>query len=409
MTQDNQGKRTAGIDGVKSVEPAQRFIMVQRLRHHKTIKPQPTRRVWIPKPGKAEKRPLGILTMLDRAHQCLVKLALEPEWEARFEANSYGFRPGRSVHDAIAAIFNIISKQPKYVLDADIANCFNNINHTVLLEKLHTFPAMRRVIKAWLKAGVLEEGVFTPTEAGTPQGGPLSPLLANVALHGMEQAIQAEYPWKGRDKPKPKLVRYADDLVVLFPTLEGIEKARTVLEQWLAAIGLELKPSKTRLVHTLTSLNEEPPGFNFLGFEIRQHPVGKYRSGKHNGRLLGFKTIIQRESKRPSNAIGKRYGWWSTPGRDFHKKHSLGNSTQRYADGHDTTEVSWRRKSSTTVTTISIPFSFDGPNADIRESQQAGYGCGTGAPLGKIAGALPHQRATPSPTMRQSQSSVMSR
>ena len=92
VTQDNQGKRTAGIDGVKSVEPAQRFIMVQRLRHHKTIKPQPTRRVWIPKPGKAEKRPLGILTMLDRAHQCLVKLALEPEWEARFEANSYGFR-----------------------------------------------------------------------------------------------------------------------------------------------------------------------------------------------------------------------------------------------------------------------------------------------------------------------------
>src|SRR6266567_876023 len=111
VTQDNQGKRTAGIDGVKSVEPAQRFIMVQRLRHHKTIKPQPTRRVWIPKPGKAEKRPLGILTMLDR----------------------------------------------------DIANCFNTINHSVLLEKLHTFPAMRRVIKAWLKAGVLEEGVFTPT------------------------------------------------------------------------------------------------------------------------------------------------------------------------------------------------------------------------------------------------------
>ena len=302
VTQDNQGKRTAGIDGVKSVEPAQRMDMVRRLRHHKTIKPKPTRRVWIPKPGKAEKRPLGILTMLDRAHQCLVKLALEPEWEARFEANSYGFRPGRSAHDAIAAIFNIISKQPKYVLDADIANCFNNINQTVLLEKLHTYPAMRRVIKAWLKAGVLEEGVFTPTEAGTPQGGPLSPLLANVALHGMEQAIQAEYPWKGRDKPKPKLVRYADDLVVLYPTLEGTEKARTALEHWLAAIGLELKPSKTRVVHTLIPLNEEPPGFNFLGFEIRQHLVGKYRSGKHNGKLLGFKTIIQ-----PSKEAIKRH------------------------------------------------------------------------------------------------------
>src|SRR6266516_52152 len=113
--------------------------------------------------------------------------------------------------------------------------------------------------------------------------------------------------------------------------------------------------------------------------------------------------------KRPSNAIGKHYGWWSMPGRDFHKKHSLGNSTQRYADGHDTTEVSWQRKSSTTVTTISIPFSFDGPNADIRESQQAGYGCGTGAPLGKIAGALPHRRATLSLTMRQSRSNATSR
>ncbi len=302
VTQDNQGKRTAGIDGVKSVEPAQRMEMVRRLRHHKTIKPQPTRRVWIPKPGKAEKRPLGILTMLDRAYQCLVKLVLEPQWEARFEANSYGFRPGRSTHDAIAAIFNIISKQPKYVLDADIANCFNNINHTVLLEKLHTYPAMRRVIKAWLKAGVLEEGVFTPTEAGTPQGGPLSPLLANVALHGMEQAIQADYPWKGRDKPKPKLVRYADDLVVLFPTLEGIEQARTVLEHWLATLGLELKPSKTRVVHTLMPLNESPAGFDFLGFEIRQYPVGKYRSGKHNGKRLGFKTIIQ-----PSKEAIKRH------------------------------------------------------------------------------------------------------
>jgi len=165
VTQDNQGKRTAGVDGVKSVEPAKRLVMVEQLRDCKTIKPKPTRRVWIPKPGKTEKRGLGIPTMLDRAHQCLAKLALEPQWEARFEADSYGFRPGRSTHDAIAAIFNYISKQPKYVLDADIANCFNNINHTALLEKLHTYPALRRTIKAWLKAGVLEDDVFAPTEA----------------------------------------------------------------------------------------------------------------------------------------------------------------------------------------------------------------------------------------------------
>jgi RNA-directed DNA polymerase len=130
VTQDNQGKRTAGVDGVKSVAPAERLVMVKRLRDHQTIKPKPTRRVWIPKPGKSEMRPLGIPSMLDRSHHYLAKLALEPQWEARFEANSYGFRPGRSAHDAIAAIFNSICKQPKYVLDADIANCFNNINHT---------------------------------------------------------------------------------------------------------------------------------------------------------------------------------------------------------------------------------------------------------------------------------------
>jgi RNA-directed DNA polymerase len=275
VTQDNQGKRTAGVDGVKSVAPAERLVMVKRLRDHQTIKPKPTRRVWIPKPGKSEMRPLGIPTMLDRSHQYLAKLALEPQWEARFEANSYGFRPGRSAHDAIAAIFNIICKQPKYVLDADIANCFNNINHAALLEKLHTSPALRPTIKAWLKAGVLEDQVFAPTEAATPQGATISPLLANVAQHGMEQAVQAGYNFKGRDKPKPKLVRYADDLVVSFPTREGIEKAKAALEAWLADIGLEMKPSKTPIAQTLQALEGEPPGFDFLGFEVRQYPVGK--------------------------------------------------------------------------------------------------------------------------------------
>ncbi len=152
-------------------------------------------------------------------------------------------------------------------------------------------------------AGVLEEQIFAPTEAGTPQGGTISPLLANVALHGMEQAVQVGYDCKGRDKPKPKLVRYADDLVVFFPTREGIEQAKAVLETWLTGMGLEMKPSKTRLAHTLQALDEEPPGFDFLGFQVRQYPVGKDHSGKHNGKRLGFKTIIQRESKKPSNGI----------------------------------------------------------------------------------------------------------
>src|SRR5262249_7701027 len=154
---------------------------------------QPVRRIWIPKPGTEEKRPLGIPTMSDRAAQALVKLVLEPQWEARFEPNSYGFRPGRSCHDAIEAIFNEIRDKPKYVLDADIAKCFDRIQHRALLAKIDTFPLLRRLIKGWLKAGVMDGGQLFPTEAGTPQGGVLSPLLANIALHGFEEGVAAAF------------------------------------------------------------------------------------------------------------------------------------------------------------------------------------------------------------------------
>ncbi len=127
VTQDNQGKKTAGIDGVKALPPEERLRLAEALhpKHLKRVKAQPVRRVWIPKPGKPEKRPLGIPVMRDRAHQALVKLALEPEWEARFEPNSYGFRPGRGSHDAIEAIFLMIRNKAKYVLDADIRGCFD--------------------------------------------------------------------------------------------------------------------------------------------------------------------------------------------------------------------------------------------------------------------------------------------
>ena len=298
VTQDNQGKKTAGVDGVKSLNPKQRLELAQNLNVKQKAKP--TRRVWIPKPRTEEKRPLGIPTMRDRAAQALVKLAFEPEWEAKFEPNSYGFRPGRSCQDAIEAIFCNISRKAKYVLDADIAKCFDRINHQALLDKLDTTPTLRRVIKGWLKAGVMEGGEMFPTTGGTPQGGVISPLLANIALHGLEDTIVSAFP----KQSKPAVVRYADDFVVLHQDLAAIEKAKQVASQWLAGMGLELKPSKTRVTHTLNKYNEEV-GFDFLGFNVRQYPVGKTHSGKTGGRkptLLGFKTII-----RPSKEAISRH------------------------------------------------------------------------------------------------------
>src|SRR5216683_2436028 len=293
VTQENQGKKTAGVDGVKSVKPKERLLMAHHIhpKYWQHIKAQPVRRVWIPKPGKSEKRPLGIPTVFERARQCLAKLALEPEWEARFEPNSYGFRPARSAHDAIGAIFNGIRFKSKYVLDADLKACFDTINQEALLNKLHTYTVMKQTIKGWLKAGVLENGVFAPTETGTPQGGTISPLLANIALHGMEEVVQSKRNRKRQEQPI--LVRYADDLVLLHSDLEKLQQAEQRLVEWLAEMGLSMNPKKTRITHTLTPY-EGNVGFDFLGFAVRQFPVGKTHTGKHTyGKPLGFKTIIK--------------------------------------------------------------------------------------------------------------------
>jgi RNA-directed DNA polymerase len=310
VTQDNTGKKTAGVDGVKSLSPEARLKLVKRLKPEG--KSRPTRRVWIPKPGTQEKRPLGIPTMYDRALQALVKMALEPEWEARFEPNSYGFRPGRGAHDAIEAIFNAIRYKPKHVLDADISKCFDQINHSALLQKVNTFPTLRRQIKAWLKSGVVDDGLLIQTIEGTPQGGVISPLLANIALHGMEYRIKqfAEtLPGEKRaNKSAISLVRYADDFVILHENIEVIQKCQQIITDWLKELGLELKPSKTKISHTLSEINGNC-GFNFLGFNIRQIPLGKCHTGKNtHGKPLGFKTLItpgKEEIKSHSYKTGK--------------------------------------------------------------------------------------------------------
>jgi RNA-directed DNA polymerase len=318
VTQDNRGKKTAGTDGIKSVTPAKRLIMANQIhpKHWKKHKAKPVRRVWIPKPGKAERRPLGIPTMLDRSKQALAKLALEPEWETRFEPNSYGFRPGRSCHDAIAAIFSAIRYRPKYVLDADIKGCFDNINQDALVKKLNTYTQMRQTIKEWLKAGVMDRLDLTPTEKGTPQGGVISPLLANIALHGLEQCVNQRYK---RPKESLFLIRYADDFILLHSDKNELDKATTQITEHLADMGLILSPTKTKVTHTLNPYHGSV-GFNFLGFSIRQFTVGKTHTGKKpHGKPLGFKTIIkpskesvkrhQRETKQRLRQLRSRPQW----------------------------------------------------------------------------------------------------
>ncbi len=295
VTQENTGKKTAGVDGMKNLTPPKRLNLISDMDLHTPVKP--VRRVWIDKPGTPEKRPLGIPIMHDRATQALVKLAAEPEWEAKFEPNSFGFRPGRSCQDAIQQIFLTIQRRPRYVLDADIASCFDKIDQAALLEKMHTSPHFARPIKEWLKAGVVDSGIFMPTDQGTPQGGVLSPLLANIALHGLEDAVQktrgpATIVRGGkRVTNNVHCIRYADDFVVFHNTWEGIQRCKEAIQEWLQGMGLALKDAKTRFAHTLEAKEEcgGNVGFDFLGFTVRQFPVGKDQTKTH----ASYKTIIK--------------------------------------------------------------------------------------------------------------------
>ena len=273
VTERNAGRMTAGVDGEVVLTPEAKMNLADRVHQMaEPFKALPVRRVYIPKRGSSTKRrPLGIPVIFDRCHQARVVNALEPEWEARFEPRSYGFRPGRGCHDAIDAIHRTScgkSTKRQWVLDADLAAAFDQIAHDHILTMLGTFPA-RGMVEQWLKAGVVEHGRLHRTEEGTPQGGVVSPVLLNIALHGMEKAAGVRYHTTGRAAGwaiagSPVLIRYADDFVVLCHSRHEALEVKARLARWLAPRGLSFNEDKTRIV----SLQD---GFDFLGFNVRRH------------------------------------------------------------------------------------------------------------------------------------------
>jgi RNA-directed DNA polymerase len=270
VTLENEGKKTPGVDRQRVLTAPQRVTLVRRMLKHKLWEAMPARRVYIPK-ADGKQRPLGILTIKNRVAQAIMKNALEPSWEARFEHHSYGFRPGRSCQDAIKQCWLRLNARHgnRWVLDADVKAAFDKISHEFVEDKLGLIPG-RNLIRQWLKAGYVEAEIFHDTTSGVPQGGVISPVLSNIALDGMQLLVG----------PRLGYIRYADDFVVTAKTREELEATKPTIEEWLRVRGLELNNEKTRIV----SISD---GFNFLGFHVRMFQ-GKCLFKPQKEKVLNF-------------------------------------------------------------------------------------------------------------------------
>ena len=271
VTQINKGKRTPGIDGFRALNDEKRGELFDTLnkKDFKLHKPKSAYRKYIwKKNGKL--RSLGIPTVVDRIYQEIIRMALEPQAEVNFEPTSYGFRPARGCHDAADRIMkNIMSGNWCWVFEGDFKSCFDTLDHEFILKQIKKFP-LYNLVERFLKAGYVENNIFHSTDDGTPQGGIISPLLANIAFNGMEDVLNISYQKRryktGRvthiTEGNYRMIRYADDFVILAKSKEDIEKVYDILNHYLQERGLELAEDKTRITH----ISE---GFDFLGF-VRQ-------------------------------------------------------------------------------------------------------------------------------------------
>ena len=304
----NQGKRTPGVDGAIWITPASRYRAIGTLRRH-GYQPQPLRRVYIPK-ANGKQRPLGIPTMKDRTMQALYLLALLPVAETTADPNSYGFRPKRSTADAINQCFRLFAQRTSatWVLEGDIRGCFDNISHEWMLEHI---PTDKEVLGKWLKAGFVENRTLFPTEAGTPQGGIISPTLANLTLDGLERLLKETFRRRtvGGGKshnPKVNLVRYADDFIITGDSKELLEnEVKPLVEQFLRERGLQLSPEKTSITHI-------EQGFDFLGQNTRKYG-GKLLTTPSKKNLHAFLEKVRTVIRQNSTAKQENLIWLLNP------------------------------------------------------------------------------------------------